>query len=64
MTLESRSVGEVIRVEVDDVTGVVRLVMEITDEEFKRHVLASKNFQDIISIKGRKVMVVASKSKK
>lgn len=61
MTLESKSVGKVIRVEQDE-DGVVRLVMEITDPKFKRHVLSSRSFQDIISISGKDVMVVASKS--
>jgi len=64
MTLESKPVGKVIRVEQDEETGVVRLVMEITDPKFKRHVLSSRSFQDIISISGRDVMVVASKSNK
>lgn len=63
MTLESKPVGKVIRVEQDE-DGVVRLVMEITDPKFKRHVLSSRSFQDIISISGKDVMVVASKSNK
>lgn len=64
MTLESKSVGKVIRVEWDEGKDSVRLVMEITDPKFKRRVLASKDLQDIMTINGKDVMVVASRSKK
>lgn len=64
MTSESKPIGEVIRVELDQETGAVRLVMEITDPKFKRRVLASKDLQDVIALEGKRVMVVASKSKK
>ena len=61
---KDKKVGKVIRVEWDEDTGVVRVVMEITDPVFKSRVLHSKDLQDVISIKGKDVMVVASKSKK
>ncbi len=66
MTTTSREklVGEVIRVEFDQETGEVRIVMEITDEKFKLRVLHNKDFQDILNIKGKDVMIVASKSTK
>jgi hypothetical protein len=57
------NVGRVIRVEYDEETEVVRLIMEITDPIFKKRVLHSRDLSDIISIKGKDVMVVASKSK-
>ena len=57
------NVGRVIRVEYDEETEVVRLVMEITDPVFKKRVLHSRDLRDVISIKGKDVMVVASKSK-
>jgi hypothetical protein len=57
------NVGRVIRVEYDEETEVVRLVMEITDPIFKKRVLHSRDLRDIISIKGKDVMVIASKSK-
>jgi len=37
--------------------------MEITDPVFKRRVLHSRDLRDVISLKGKDVMVVASKSK-
>ena len=57
------SVGKVIRVEWDEDTDVVRIVMEITDPVFKKRVLHSRDLRDVISLKGKDVMVVASKSK-
>ena len=57
------NVGRVIRVEYDEETEVVRLVMEITDPIFKKRVLHSRDLRDVISIKGKDVMVIASKSK-
>lgn len=57
------NVGRVIRVEYDEETEVVRLVMEITDPVFKKRVLHSRDLRDVISLKGKDVMVVASKSK-
>ena len=63
-TSEYNSIGKVVRVEHNQETGEVRLIMEITDPRFKRRVLASKDLQDIISVNGKDVMVVASKSKK
>lgn len=57
------NVGRVIRIEWDEETDTVRLVMEITNEDFKRRVLHGKEFQDIITLNGKDVMVVASKSK-
>jgi len=61
---KEKQVGRVIRVEWDEDTGEVRVIMEITDPAFKSRVLHSKDLQDILSIKGKDVMVVASKSKK
>ena len=57
-------VGKVIRVEWNTETDEVRLVMEITDPVFKKRVIHTKDFQDILSISGKDVMVIASKSKK
>lgn len=56
----SNKVGEIIRVEYDKETGDVRIVMNITDEFFKNRVLHNKDFDDIISITGRDVIVIAS----
>jgi len=56
-------VGSVIRVEWDENTDTVRVVMEITDPVFKRRVLHSKDFEDVLSLNGKDVMVVASRRK-
>ena len=58
----SNKVGEVIRVEWDSETDEVRVVMNITDPKFKSHILHNNAFEDILSIAGRDVMVVASRS--
>jgi len=63
MTTQSeQKVGEVVRVEWDQETGSVRVVLEITDPVFKSRVLHSKDLQDILTIKGRDAIVVASRS--
>jgi hypothetical protein len=65
MTISSeQKVGKVIRVEWDTETDTVRLVMEIIDPVFKSRVIHSKSFEDILSVSGKDVMVIASKSKK
>lgn len=64
-TLEySQKVGEVIRVEWDQETGEVRVILNITDPKFKSRVLHSKNFEDVLSIRGKDAIVVASRSTK
>ena len=63
-TLYNKQVGKVIRVEWDDDTGEVRIVMEITDPKFKKRILQSTDYQDILSIKGKDVMIIASKPNK
>lgn len=64
MSFESgHKVGELIRVEWDQQTGDVRIVIEITDPVFKSKVLHNKDFEDLLSIKGRDAMIIASKSK-
>lgn len=64
MILESElnKIGEVVRVEWDQEKDTVRVVMDITDPVFKRRVIHMKDFQDIMSIRGKDVMVVASRS--
>jgi hypothetical protein len=61
MTLYEQKVGEVIRVEWDKVTGSVRVVIEIVDSTFKSRVLHSKDLQDLLTIKGKDAIVIASK---
>jgi hypothetical protein len=64
MTSYEQKVGKVIRVEWDQDTDTVRLIMEITDPRFKSRVIHSKSYEDIMSISGKDVMIIASKSKK
>ena len=59
MTSEYK-VGEVIRVEWDQDTGSVRVVLEILDPAFKSRILHSRDLQDVIAINGKDVMVVAT----
>lgn len=60
---EQKTIGKIIRVEWDQETDEVRIVMEITDPVFKKRVLYSKDLQDVVTIKGKDVMIIASKSK-
>lgn len=62
--MDNKQIGKVIRVEWDSETDTVRLVMEITDPIFKSRMIHSKAYDDILSISGKDVMAVASKSKK
>jgi len=63
MTTQSeRKVGEVVRVEWDQETGSVRVLFEIIDPVFKSRVLHSKDLQDILTIKGKDAIVIASRS--
>lgn len=62
-TSTQSKVGSVIRVEWDEDTDTVRVVMEITDPVFKRRVLHTKDFEDVLSLSGKDVMIVASRSK-
>ena len=56
----NHKVGELIRIEWDQDTKAMRVVLEITDPIFKKRVLHGKDFQDILVIKGKDVMTVAS----
>ena len=61
--MNNQKIGKIIRVEWDVEENVVRLVMEITDSKFKSRVIHSKAYEDIMSINGKDVMIVASRSK-
>ena len=61
---DTKQIGKVIRVEWDESADTVRLVMEITDPDFKSRLIHSRTYQDIVTISGKDVMVVASKSNK
>ena len=61
MTPFSEKVGEVIRVEWNQESNSVIIVMEITDEAFKARVLHSKDLEDVLSLDGKNVMVVAKR---
>lgn len=62
-TSSEQSIGKVIRVEWDQDTGEVRIVIDVTDPVFKSRVLHSRDLQDVITIKGKDVMVVATRDK-
>jgi hypothetical protein len=56
-----KEVAKIMRVEWDRETDAVRLILEITDDAFKSHVLHTNTFEDILVINGRNSIVVASK---
>ena len=49
-------VGELIRVEWNPETDELKMVIEVTDPDFKKRVLNSKDLKDIITINGRDIM--------
>jgi hypothetical protein len=61
-TSSERKVGEVIRVEWDKETGDVRIVLDILDPAFKLRVLHNRDFEDMLVIKGKDAMIVASRN--
>lgn len=58
--MTSYKVGQVIRVEWNQESGEVRIVIDITDPNFKTRVLHNKDFEDILSITGKDAMIIAS----
>lgn len=58
-----KKVAEVIRIEWNQETGEVRIVLDVTDSAFKQKVLHNKDFADLITIKGKDAIVIASRSK-
>jgi len=59
-----RKVGEIIRIEWDQETGQVRLVLDITDPSFKHRVLHNREYADILTIKGKDAIIIATKKEK
>jgi hypothetical protein len=65
MTAESKKiVGKIIRIEWNTEDNSVRVLMDIIDPAFKARILHSKDLQDIITVEGRDIVVVASNKKK
>jgi hypothetical protein len=64
MNSEYNKVAEIIRVEWDQETEEVRIIMNVIDPWFKSKVLHNKEYADILTIKGRDVMIVATKENK
>lgn len=57
-------VGEIIRIEWDQETGNVRIIIDITDPSFKQRVLHNKEYADIITLKGKDAIIIAAKKDK
>jgi len=61
-TLEyNKKVGELVRIEWDQESGDLRIIINITDDDFKSKVLHSKDLQDLLVISGTDAMVVATR---
>ena len=61
MTLDyNQKVGNIIRIEWDKETDEVRIIIDITNKSFKQRVLHNKDFQDVLTIRGKDAIVVAS----
>lgn len=52
-----KKVGEIIRVIWNQEENSVKLVLEITDEIFKSKVLHSKDYENILNIQGKDIMI-------
>ena len=59
-----KTVGKIIRIEWDKETNEVRVVLDITDPSFKARVIHNKDFEDILTIRGKDAIIVASKTQK
>jgi len=53
-----KNVGKVIRVEWDQETDEVRIVIEILDNNFKKRAIHNKDFSDILKIIKKDAMVI------
>ena len=56
--ISSNNIGRIIRIEYDEDTGEMRLIMEITDSKFKSRILHSNTYDDVITISGKDVVVI------
>jgi hypothetical protein len=58
-----KKVGDVIRVEWDKNDDSVRIVIEITDQNFKNRVIYNKDFVDILTIRGKDAIILEEKER-
>ncbi len=56
-------IGKLVRIEWNQENDEMQIIIEITNSTFKKRILHNKDIQDILTIKGQDVMLVASKSK-
>ena len=54
-------VGNLIRIEWNQETDELRMVIEVTDPEFKKRVLNNKDLKDLITINGRDIMRIVKR---
>jgi hypothetical protein len=57
---DSKTIGHIVRVEWDQETDQVRVIFDIDDAVFKSRILHGEEYQDILSISGKNIIVVAS----
>lgn len=60
MQYDSKTVGAVQWFEYDQETKKLLVLVEITDKNFKSRVLHTNEWEDILTIKGKDVMHIAS----
>ena len=53
-----KQVGKVIRVEYDEESGDVRIVIDITDPIFKDKVIYNRDFKYILTIRGKDAIIM------
>ena len=56
--MREKSVGKVVRIEYNEETDDLNIVIEVTDFDFKRSMLKSHDLQDLIKLDGKDVMIV------
>lgn len=61
--MNEKSVGKILNITYDTETKTMRVVIDITDENFKEELLRNYELQDKITFKGEDVMWVASSKK-
>lgn len=61
--MQEISVGKILNFIYDNEKHTLRVILEITDENFKERIIRSHEFKDKIVFKGNDVMYVASDKK-
>lgn len=60
---KNECVGKIIKIEWNQHTNEMKVIIEIVDDKFKSHVLHNKIFEDVLTFDGKDVMIISSRKK-